>query len=83
MARDPRVGFAIDSDLRPYRGLSATGTARLIAEGEAARPLTRRIAARYVPVERLEAMVDSLMQAPRVVFAIDPRHVVRMGSWES
>lgn len=81
LQHNPRVGFAIDSDLRPYRGLTATGTARLAAEGEAARPLTRRIAARYVPVERLDAMVDSLMQAPRVVFAIDPRHVTRMGSW--
>lgn len=81
MLDNPRIGFAIDSDVRPYRGLSATGTARLVAEGEAARALTRRIAARYVPAARLEAMVDSLMQAPRVVFAIDPRHVTRMGSW--
>ena len=37
MLHNPRVGFAIDSDLRPYRGLTATGTARLVAEGEAAR----------------------------------------------
>ncbi len=81
MLDNPRVGLAIDSDVRPYRGLSATGTARLVAEGEAARALTRRIAARYVPASRLDAMVESLMQAPRVVFAIDPRHVTRMGSW--
>lgn len=81
MLDNPRVGFAIDSDVRPYRGLSATGTARLVAEGEAARALTRQIAARYVPATRLDAMVESLMQAPRVVFAIDPRHVNRMGSW--
>ncbi len=80
MQHNPRVGFAIDSDQRPYRGLTATGTARLVAEGEAARPLTRRIAARYVPAERLDAMVESLMQAPRVVYAIDPRHVTPMGS---
>ena len=33
--------------------------------------MTRRIAARYVPPERLEAMVETLMEAPRVVFAID------------
>lgn len=82
MLHNPRVGFAIDSDQRPYCGLTATGAARLVAEGEAARALTRRIAARYVPAERLDAMVDSLMQAPRVVFAIDPRHVARMGSWD-
>ncbi|HRX05130.1 MAG: 2-phospho-L-lactate guanylyltransferase [Anaerolineae bacterium] len=81
MLHNPRVGFAIDSDQRPYRGLTATGTARLLAEGEASRELTRRIAARYVPAARLDSMVDSLMQAPRVVFAIDPRHVTRMGSW--
>lgn len=81
MLHNPRVGFAIDSDQRPYRGLSATGIARLVAEGEAARPLTQRIAARYVPPERLSAMVASLMQAPRVVYAIDPRQVARMGSW--
>ena len=81
MLDNPRVGFAIDSDVRPYRGLSATGTARLVAEGEAARALTRRIAGRYVPAERLDAMVDSLMQAPRVVFAIEPRQITRIGSW--
>lgn len=81
MLHNPRVGFAIDSDVRPYRGLTATGAARLVAEGEAARAQTRRIAARYMPAARLDAMVDSLMQAPRVVFAIDPRHVTRMGSW--
>lgn len=77
----PQVGFAIDSDQRPYRGVSARGVARLMAEGEAARPMTRRIAARYVPAERLDAMVDTLMEAPRVVFAIDAPRVVKMGSW--
>jgi 2-phospho-L-lactate guanylyltransferase len=81
MLARPQVGFAIDSDQRPYRGVSARGEARLIAEGEAARPMTRRIAARYVPPERLEAMVDTLMEAPRVVFAIDAPRVVKMGSW--
>lgn len=81
MLARPQVGFAIDSDQRPYRGISARGQALLIAEGEAARPMTRRIAARYVPPERLEAMVDTLMEAPRVVFAIDAPRVVKMGSW--
>jgi 2-phospho-L-lactate guanylyltransferase len=81
MLARPQVGFAIDSDQRPYRGISARGEARLVAEGEAARPMTRRIAARYVPPERLEAMVDTLMEAPRVVFAIDAPRVVKMGSW--
>lgn len=81
MVHDPRVGLAIDSDNRPYRGLTASGLAQVVAEGEAARPLTRCIAARYVPAERLDAMVDSLMQAPRVVFAIHPRRVARLGSW--
>jgi PPOX class probable F420-dependent enzyme len=81
MLARPQVGFAIDSDQRPYRGVSARGQARLVAEGEAARPVTRRIAARYVPPERLEAMVDTLMEAPRVVFAIDAPRVVKMGSW--
>lgn len=81
MLARPQVGFAIDSDQRPYRGISARGEARLVAEGEAARPMTRRIAARYVPPERLEAMVDTLMEAPRVVFAIDVSRVVKMGSW--
>jgi 2-phospho-L-lactate guanylyltransferase len=81
MLARPQVGFAIDSDQRPYRGVSARGEARLVVEGEAARPMTRRIAARYVPPERLEAMVDTLMEAPRVVFAIDAPRVVKMGSW--
>jgi PPOX class probable F420-dependent enzyme len=81
MLARPQVGFAIDSDQRPYRGISARGEAQLIAEGEAARAITRRIAARYVPPERLEAMVDALMEAPRVVFAIDAPRVVKMGSW--
>jgi 2-phospho-L-lactate guanylyltransferase len=81
MLARPQVGFAIDSDQRPYRGVSARGEARLVAEGEAARPMTRRIAARYVPGERLEAMVETLMEAPRVVFAIEARRVVKMGSW--
>ncbi len=81
MLARPQVGFAIDSDQRPYRGISARGQARLVAEGEAARPMTRRIAARYVPPERVEAMVATLMQAPRVVFAIDAPRVVKMGSW--
>ncbi len=81
MLARPQVGFAIDSDQRPYRGVSARGEAHLVAEGEAARPMTRRIAARYVPPERLDAMVDTLMEAPRVVFAIDAPRVVKMGSW--
>lgn len=81
MLARPQVGFAIDSDQRPYRGVSARGRAQLVAEGEAARPITRRIAARYVPEERLEAMVDTLMEAPRVVFVIDVARVVKMGSW--
>lgn len=81
MLARPQVGFAIDSDQRPYRGISARGEAHLVAEGEAARPMTRRIAARYVPPERLGAMVDTLMEAPRVVFAIDAPRVVKMGSW--
>ncbi len=81
MLANPRVGFAIDDDTRPYRGVSAWGEARLVAEGEAARPLTRRIAARYVPAERLDAMVDTLILDPRVVFAIAPTRLVRMGSW--
>ncbi len=81
MLARPQVGFAIDRDQMPYRGISARGEARLAAEGEAARAMTRRIAARYVPAERLEAMVDTLMQAPRVLFAIDAPRVVKMGSW--
>jgi 2-phospho-L-lactate guanylyltransferase len=81
MLARPQIGFAIDSDQRPYRGISVRGEARLVAEGEAARPMTRRIAARYVPAERLDEMVDSLMEAPRVVFAIDAPRVVKMGSW--
>ena len=80
MLARPQVGFAIDSDQRPYRGISARGQARLVAEGEAARPMTRRIAARYVSPERLEAMVDTLMEAPRMVFAIEARRVIMMGS---
>ena len=70
MLSTPKVGFAIDSDVKPYRGISVRGEAHLVAEGEAARPLTRRIAARYVPADRLDAMVETLMEAPRVVFAI-------------
>lgn len=81
MLANPKVGFAIDSDVKPYQGLSVRGRARLVAEGEAARELTRRIAARYVPAKRLETMVETLMQAPRVVFAIEPVRVVKMGSW--
>ena len=52
-----------------------------MAEGEAARPMTRRIAARYVPADRLDAMVETLMEAPRVVFAIKSVRVMKMGSW--
>jgi len=81
MLARPQVGFAIDSDQRPYRGISARGEARLVAEGEAARPMTRRIAARYMPAERVEAMVATLMEAPRALFAIDASRVVKMGSW--
>lgn len=81
MLASPKVGFAIDSDVKPYRGLSVRGEAILAAEGEAARPLTRRIAARYVPAERLDAMVATLMESPRVVFAIQAVRVTKMGSW--
>ena len=81
MLSTPKVGFAIDSDVKPYRGISVRGEAQLIAEGEAARPLTRRIAARYVPAERLDAMVETLMEAPRVVFAITSVRITKMGSW--
>lgn len=81
MLASPRVGFAIDSDVKPYCGVSVWGMARLVAEGEAARPMTRRITARYVPAERLDAMVETLMQAPRVIFALEPLRVVPMGSW--
>lgn len=81
MLARPQVGFAIDSDQRPYRGISARGQARLVSEGEAARPMTQRIAARYMPAGQLEAMVDALMEAPRAIFAIDASRVVKMGSW--
>lgn len=81
MLARPQVGFAIDSDQMPYRGLSARGEARLTAQGEAARPITRRIVARYVAADRVEAMVETLMQAPRVLFAIDAPRVVKLGSW--
>ena len=81
MQAHPKVGFAIDRDTKPYRGVSLWGEAKLVAEGEAARPMTRSIAARYVPAEQLDVMVDSLMQAPRVVFAIEPFRIARMGSW--
>lgn len=81
MQAHPKVGFAIDWDTKPYRGVSLWGDARLMAEGEAARSMTRRIAARYVPAEQLDSMVDSLMQAPRVIFAIEPVRLARMGSW--
>jgi 2-phospho-L-lactate guanylyltransferase len=81
MLANPRVGFAIDDDTRPYRGVSAWGEAKLVSQGEAARSLTRRIAARYVPAGRLDAMVDTLMHDLRVVFAIEPSRLVRMGSW--
>lgn len=76
-----KVGFAIDSDVKPYRGISVRGEAQLVAEGEIARPITRRIAARYVPADRLDAMVETLMEAPRVVFAIKSVRVTKMGSW--
>lgn len=81
MLANPRVGFTIDDDTRPYRGVSAWGEARLVAQGEAARALSRRIAARYVPLERLDAMMDALMHDLRVIFAIEPSRLVRMGSW--
>ena len=81
MLSTPKVGFAIDSDVKPYRGISVRGEAHLVAEGEAARPMTRRIAARYVPADRLDAMVETLMEAPRVVFAIKSVRVTKMGSW--
>ena len=81
MLSTPKVGFAIDSDVKPYRGISVRGEAQLVAEGESARPLTRRIAARYVPADRLDAMVETLMEAPRVVFAIKSVRVTKMGSW--
>lgn len=79
MLAHPQVGFAIDSAQRPYRGISGRGVAHLLAEGEAARPLTQQIAARYVPAERLDAMVDTLMQAPRLVFALDVVRIAKMG----
>jgi len=82
MLVDSRVGFAVDNDQQPYQGLTVWGNAELVAEGEAARSITGRIAARYVPEEHLEATVDTLMQAPRVVFAIRPLHLARMGTWE-
>lgn len=81
MLADPRVGFAIDSDVKPYQGLSVWGRARLAAEGEEARSMTRRIAARYVSADRLDAMEKTLMQSPRVVFTIEPVRLARMGSW--
>lgn len=79
MLTHPQVGFAIDSDQRPYRGITARGVAALLAEGEAARALTRLIAARYIPAARLEAMVDVLMEAPRVIFTIEVTRMTTMG----
>jgi 2-phospho-L-lactate guanylyltransferase len=81
MLARPQVGFAIDSDIKPYRGIAARGETRLVAVGEAARPITRRIAARYMPNNLLDAMVDTLMATPRLVFAIEAVRVVKMGSW--
>ncbi|MCS6843563.1 MAG: TIGR03618 family F420-dependent PPOX class oxidoreductase [Caldilineales bacterium] len=81
MRGHPKVGFAIDRDQPPYRGVTGRGLAHVVAEGEAARPITQRIVARYVPAERVDAMVEALMQAPRVVFAIEVQRMTKMGSW--
>ncbi|MEA3337433.1 MAG: 2-phospho-L-lactate guanylyltransferase [Chloroflexota bacterium] len=81
MLANPRVGFAVDSEVKPYRGLTVWGKARLVTEGEDARSLTRQIAARYVPAGRLDLMVDTLMQSPRVIIVIEPLRAAKMGSW--
>jgi PPOX class probable F420-dependent enzyme len=82
MARDPRVGASIDDDARPYRGVSIKGLAAFHApdSGPGARALARRIAARYVPAAELDDMLDWLFQGPRVIIAIQPVSVVKIGA---
>ena len=77
----PRSGSRSTATSSPIAAFRCAGEAQLVAEGEIARPITRRIAARDVPADALDAMVETLMEAPRVVFAIKSVCVTKMGSW--
>jgi PPOX class probable F420-dependent enzyme len=76
--RTPRVGFEIDSD--PFRRalVVKADVAGFIREDLA--QWNRRIAARYVEPDGLDAQVAELLRAPRVILDLVPVAVVRTGS---
>lgn len=71
--RDPRVAISIDEEALPYRKLAAQGTVRVVhspGDDDAWRDLYRRIAYRYIPVERADAYVDGTVDQPRALLAL-------------
>lgn len=75
--RDPRMGASIDDD-HPYRGISVKGIAQVYSGDINA--LVRRIVARYIAPEELEALMGWLFKGPRVVIEIKPISVVKIGA---
>lgn len=73
--RDNRVAACIDSPPPAYRRVLIKGRARVTDEG--VREWTRRIAARYVPPERLDERTAQLLSAPRVLIWITPERITR------
>ena len=71
--RDARVGLSIDEDPYPYRKLTVQGHARIVHEPGADdtwRDLYRKIAYRYVDIERADAYVDGTIDQPRALIAV-------------
>lgn len=73
--RDDRVAACIDSPPPAYRRVLIKGRARVTEEG--VREWTRRIAARYVPPERLAERAARLLSAPRVLIWLTPERISR------
>jgi len=71
--RDARVGLSIDEDPYPYRKLTVQGRARIMhepGEDDVWRDLYRKIAYRYVDVERADAYVDGTIDQPRALIGV-------------
>ena len=77
LKRNPLVALCIDKPTTPYAGIICEGEAELVESLGKDHELLRRLAARYLPAER----VDGFMQRPMAQVENRVRFVITPHSW--
>ena len=77
LACDPRASLCVDDDTFPYGFALVTGRCEVSAPPvDRLRVFTRRLAARYVPPERIDAFADRNAVPGELFVRLRPDHVV-------